>query len=455
MVKASEQLHWIGSAGSTPVFSRRHFLFGALGGLGTMLLCRPAQGQTPQVTPRRSAGVCIFINLDGAPSQLDTFDPKDGPWNPRDVDLYQHAGGWILSRRYFPILSTLTGDICAIRSMASWELAHSRGQFYLQTGHTQNPAFATDTPHVGAVVAFERGGSGPLPAYLSLNGRGDEQRQGFLPGSAAPFSFYPQADGLHNLRHDFLGQQSKTLFEQNFALIEALEAPLLQQPLSNEMAVYGQVRKQARGLVYNDQVSTALKFSQADESRYGNSNLGRSLITARNLVRAKLGTAFISVTHGNWDIHAQQFNKQANQNIYRLTNELDRALGNLVMDLRESGHLSTTLIVVLGEFGRTPGPLNSRDGRDHHRSAMSALMIGGGVRGGRAIGKTDAVGQYVIETGWHKDRPIYPEDIVATIYSALGIQWTKALEGAISGRRFEYITGAAAGAFGPVEEVFA
>jgi len=138
-----------------------------------------------------------------------------------------------------------------------------------------------------------------------------------------------------------------------------------------------------------------------------------------------------------------------------LTNELDRALGNLVLDLRSSGHLSSTLIVVMGEFGRTPGPLNSRDGRDHYRNTMSGLIIGGGIRGGQAIGVTDATGSAVVDPGWRQARPIYPEDVIATIYSALGIDWTKSFATALSGRPFEYIGGAKAGDYTPIEEAFA
>src|SRR5262249_54163646 len=173
------------------------------------------------------------------------------------------------------------------------------------------------------------------------------------------------------------------------------------------------------------------------------------------LVQSKLGAAFISVTQGGWDLHAQQFNRQAFVNLYSLTNDLDRSLGNLIMDLKASGDLASTLIVVLGEFGRTPGPLNSRDGRDHFRPVMSALMIGGGVRGGRAIGVTDEISGAILEPGWKGDRPIYIQDITATIYSALGIDWTKSIDNALQGRRYIYIEGAAEGQYGPVEAVFA
>ena len=139
-------------------FSRRSFLAGGLSAIGYMLLNESLEAQSsgPAVQMRNTARACIYINLEGGPSHLDTFDPKDGPWNPRDVDLRQYPGGIVLSQRFFPVLSSVASELCILRSVSSWELAHSRGQFYVQTGHKSNPAFAADTPHIGAVVAYER-----------------------------------------------------------------------------------------------------------------------------------------------------------------------------------------------------------------------------------------------------------------------------------------------------------
>jgi uncharacterized protein (DUF1501 family) len=201
-------------------------------------------------------------------------------------------------------------------------------------------------------------------------------------------------------------------------------------------------------------VSQLFQFSSADEGRYGGGNFARSLIVARNLVRSKLGTVFVNVTHGSWDIHARQFDPGMGQNLYRLTNDLDRGLANLISDLRASGDLCSTLIVAIGEFGRTPGLLNNRDGRDHYRNVMSVLLAGGGVRGGRAIGTSDATGSLIEDPGWSRQRAIYVEDIACTIYSALGIDWTKSIENSPLGRRYIYVVGAETGAYGPIEEVF-
>src|SRR5206468_565220 len=120
-------------------------------------------------------------------------------------------------------------------------------------------------------------------------------------------------------------------------------------------------------------------------------------------------------------------------NMYQLCNEIDTGVGTLVQDLKTSGDLAQTLIVIVSEFGRTPGPLNTRGGRDHHRDAMSVVMMGGGVKGGRVIGATDSIGEQIIDPGWKGGRSIVIEDIAATVYSALGINWTKSIEDTPSG----------------------
>jgi hypothetical protein len=149
-----------------------------------------------------------------------------------------------------------------------------------------------------------------------------------------------------------------------------------------------------------------------------------------------------------------QFNPNSQSSLYWLCNTFDQGLANLISDLRVSGDLDSTLIVAMGEFGRTPGPLNPSNGRDHYPSVQSMLLVGGGVRGGQAIGVTDSTGAFIVDPGWSGQRPIFIEDIAATIYSALGINWTKAIENNPMGRTYYYIPGADTGTFGPIEEVF-
>lgn len=436
-----------GHHGST----RRHFLFGAAS--AALTVHADAEVTTRRPSLRNTARACIFVNLNGGASQMDTFDPKDGPWNPPDADIRDAGGGITLSRRFFPKLSTLTQEMLVIRSAASWEAAHERGQFYMQTAHSQNPALAAETPNIGSVIALEKGAGGIMPAFLAFNQPGI-QGATFLGGPNAPMMPPATRTGVPTLTHNFFGNTSQQRFEQRFQLLQDLDAPLRAAPFNETVAAYSVFYGRAKALIYNDAVDSVFKFSADDENRYGANGLGRALLVSRNAVRAKNGAVFLSVTQGGWDTHVGQFDRAQGNHIYQLTNDLDRAVGALVEDLRNSGDLAKTLIVLMGEFGRTPGVLNSRLGRDHYRPVMSVALFGGGVRGGRVIGVTDATSANILDPQWSANRPIYPEDITATIYSALGIDWTKGLNDTPSGRRFYYINGAAEGKFQPVDEVW-
>jgi hypothetical protein len=408
----------------------------------------------PAASLQNSARACIFINMNGGPSHMDTFDPKDGPWNPPDADLVQHHSGLVLSRKFFPKLSTMTQDLLVLRSCASWEAAHERAQFYIQTAHSQNPALAAEIPHIGAVVAYEKGAKGLLPPFMAFN-QSNLQGATFLGGNYMPMMPPATRTGIGTLTHNFFGNASEQRFEDRFRLLQDLDAPLRDAPYNEVMAAYASYYPKARNMMYNNAVDAVFKFSVDEENRYGANPTGRSLLVARNAVRSRLGTAFVSITQGGWDTHIGQFDRSIAANIYNLTNDLDRGVGALVEDLKASGDLSEVLIVMMGEFGRTPNVLNSRGGRDHYRPVMSVAMMGGGVRGGRVIGKSDATGAAITDAGWSEQRAIYPDDIACTIYSAMGIDWTKTIDDTPSGRRFYYINNTGdAGLFRPVPEVF-
>lgn len=436
-------------------FTRRHFLFGAASANLLSAHADAAVSVARNASVRNTARACIFINLNGAASHLDTFDLKDAGWNPRDADIRDNPGGVRMSRRYFPRLSNMTNDLLVLRSCASWEAAHERGQFYMQTAHSQNPALASEIPHIGAVVAREKGANGLVPPFLSFN-QSNLQGATFLGGLFMPMMPPASTAGINTLTHNFFGnsEQSQARFDRRFGLLKELDAALREVPANEAMAAYGSYFDRARAMMYNAAVDSVFRFTTDEQNRYGNTAIGRSLLVARNAVRAKNGATFINVTQGGWDTHVGQFDPAILPNIYSLTNELDRALSNLVDDLKASGDFDSTLIILMGEFGRTPGVLNSRAGRDHYRDVMSVAMLGGGVRGGRVIGASDANGARITDFGWSQQRPIYPEDITATIYSALGIDWTKSIDDTPSKRRFYYVPGAAEGQYVPVEEVW-
>ena len=436
-------------------FTRRHMLFGAA---SAALLHTHADAQVVTATgatPKGTARSCVFINMNGGPSHLDTWDPKDGPWNPKDADIRDYSGGLRMSRKWFPKLSAITNDLLVLRSCASWEAAHGRGQFYMQTAHSQNPALAAEIPHIGAVIAREKNSNDLIPPFLSF-GQSDLQGATFLGGLFQPMMPPASQTGIGTLTHNYFGTaaQSQDRFDRRFSLLKELDAALREAPYNDLMATYGSYYDRAKAMMYNQTVDSIFKFSQADQDRYGNTTVGRSLIVTRNAIKAKNGAIFVNITQGGWDMHVGIVDPAQSPNIYSLAGDLDKALGAFIDDLKASGDFNSTLIVLMGEFGRTPGVLNSRNGRDHYRGVMNVAMLGGGVKGGRAIGATDATGATITNYGWSANRPIYFEDLTATIYSAMGVDWTKSILDTPSRRRFDYIPGSADGTFQPVAEVF-
>ena len=215
----------------------------------------------------------------------------------------------------------------------------------------------------------------------------------------------------------------------------------------------------AHEMLKRPEVGKILQFSEEDHSRYGSSSVGDGCVLARNLVAADAGTHFISVAHKGWDLHGKIYDKTQKVNHYTLCRELDDCYASLLDDLStmkdKNGRtlLDKTLIVCMGEFGRTPGDLNPSKGRDHYRYASTSVFSGGGVKGGRVIGATDETGAKVTAPGWHRKRSIYTEDTVATIFSALGIDWSKRITNTPSGRAFEYIEMTSGTEFINVDEI--
>ena len=197
-------------------------------------------------------------------------------------------------------------------------------------------------------------------------------------------------------------------------------------------------------------IARATKYSTIVGAAYGSRNHG-----CTNPYKITLaGTRYILVNQGGWDHHGDIYGKtgagrmedtRMRGGLYSNCGELDPAFAALIEDLKQlkgqdgNALLSRTLVMVMGEFGRTPGKLTDIKGRDHWPAVRCGLFAGAGIRGGRVIGETDAQGGKITKFDWHKNRPIYPEDVTATIYSALGIDWGKKIEATPSGRAFEYV----------------
>lgn len=395
----------------------------------------------------------IFILLAGAPSHIDTFDLKVGPWTPQDFGPTT-INGVDFPEGLMPSLASQASLFSIVRSCLSSALVHSLLQTWNQIG--RNPASATGkiAPNIGSVVALEfepkRLAGQKLPGFVSLSGGGTLVRNGYFPGRYAPFDVVPAAGGLPNLAHS----DNEATFNDRYGILQALNAAGLRRSDFDEMADF---YVGARGMMYDPAITAAFRFTAQDQAKYGNSPFGNACIVARNLVTAELGTRYIMITLGGWDNHQNIY--QQNAGIYRPARQLDAGLGNLLADLATipgaSGKtkLDETLIVAKGEFGRTVGNLTNQNGRDHY-SVHSTLFAGGGVRGGQVIGSTTADGRFVENPGWSPDRPVGPEDVAATIYSALGINYTTVRRDDPLGRGFEYVPSTGNWPAYPIRELF-
>lgn len=412
------------------------------------------------VVPRNTAKTCIFIQMLGGPTHLETWDAKPGPWAPPDLDIRSYAGGVTMSNKLFPMLSQHANDLVLVRSGEAWEAAHDRAQYYVQTAYAKNPAFQRERPSIGAVVAYElgsnRGSLEVLPSFIGINA--NPIGPGFLSAEFAPFNVGSGGNGIGTLTHP----QGRDRFMRRYSMLEEMDRSLRATPYDKEMQDLGDFSKSARSLMYNDVVDSMFRFTTVERDRYGASGFGNACIVARNIVKADLGARFVTIMTGGWDQHSGLFNTANNGNIYNLGNQFDKGLGTLMDDLKASAAPSgrtgslfdNTLIIAMGDFGRTPGNLNSGGGRDHYRNVQAALLAGGGARGPKAIGQTDANGARIIDFGWSQQRSIRMEDITATMYSALGINWTKSIADTPSGRKYEYVQYGSLGLYQPVDEIF-
>ena len=464
---AQKYPHRLRSFADRPDVSRRAFFqLAAAGVTGSYLLPRLGAATGPIVNSgmqtQGSAKNVIFIHLTGAMSHVDTLDLKvtDGvtptSFNPTLVK----GTNWPMG--LLPKIGSHLGDVALVRSMSAHALVHSLAQTWVQIGRSPAAALGDIAPNVGSIVSLEkekeRKAGQVFPAFVALNA-GAAAGQGYLPASYAPFQVTPRtgAASISNTTN----ASGQATFNNMYARLSQYDGALRSQatygtPLKDMDTMYGQ----ARGLMYNPTVDNAFTVSTQDSLRYGNgtagTGFGNALVVAKQILAAEQGTRFVQVDFGSWDHH---------QNIYSanvlpaMGAQLDNGLGALLDDLVASGRLNDTLIVMLGEFGRTPA-LSAAAGRDHY-SIQSALFAGGGVRGGKVIGATNATGSAIdpANYGWAGSgvggpRTIWAEDIESTMYSALGIDWTTIRYDDPFGRGYEYVPFAKDGTYGPIKELF-
>ncbi len=394
--------------------SRRHFLQH----LAATSLAIPAMQWTRAIQAnaaelRKQGKSCILLWMSGGPATIDLWDLKPGADTGGPFQTTKTTVPGIEISEHMPNLAKQMQHLSIIRSMSTVEADHGRGTYKMHTGYV--PSVTMQHPSFGAVTAYELGQQlrdFELPHFISISS--PSVGAGFLGMAHAPFMVQNPGSPIQNLqppgglasfrvenRHKLLG-----LMDDQFRQTRGVALADRNSAANDHSAVYEKTIR-----MMNSKRLEAFDLKGEDKKtkeRYGETNFGRGCLMARRLVET--GVTFVEVGLGGWDTHNQTFTAHKD----RLQPELDKGMAALVDDLHERGLLDKTLVVWMGEFGRTPR-INQDAGRDHWARSWSVVLGGCGINGGQVIGKTNEDGTQVIE------RPLDTPDLMATLYKGLGI----------------------------------
>jgi hypothetical protein len=402
---------WLSVTRDGAVNHRRHFLkqiglgAGAIGGLSLVDQLRAA---APQM--RRKGMACILLFMRGGPSQFETFDPKPKTETGGPTEAISTAVPGIQIAKGWEKTAGLMKDLAIIRSVTSKEGNHQRAVYQMHTSYV--PSGSIKYPSLGSVIASEIAETAfDLPHYVSIGGAGGQDVSGmgagFLGMTFAPFSVQDPNRLPTNTELPF-GVDRQRL-GRRLGLMDALSKDFAGAGGQGRVTEQKSVYQSAANMVLSPRLAAfdLGKENQAVRDRYGKTPFGQGCLLARRLVET--GVTFVEVSHGNWDTHDDNFNRTA-----RLAAEVDQSMAALIGDLKSRGMLERTLVIWMGEFGRTPN-INGRTGRDHYPRAFNVLLAGGGIKGGQVIGATDRLGRDI------KDRPVPVNDLFCSFYQALKI----------------------------------
>jgi hypothetical protein len=368
-----------------------------------------------QAAEQPQARSCILLWMSGGPSHLDTFDLKPdapaeirGEFKPIDTTV-----PGIQISEHFPHLARLTKHAALLRSMSTLESDHQLASFHVHTGYRKRAGDLV-FPSMGSIVAKELGRRDfPLPNFVSI-GAGPRQftRSGFLGPDHQPLHVTDAARGI-DFSEPLVSRQH---FARQHELLRRLESSFQERYRAQASRAHWSALERAVRLMTTEQ-KRAFDLSReaaADRDRYGRGSFGQGCLMARRLVES--GVRFVEVLMGDgvaWDTHRDNFPRTK-----ALSAEADIGMSALVEDLGQRGLLDSTLVIWMGEFGRTP-QITSGGGRNHWARAWSSALFGGGIRGGQVIGRTDASGAEVVE------RPITVPDFLATVCTILNIDYQR------------------------------
>lgn len=354
----------------------------------------------------------ILVYLDGGPSQTDTFDPK--PDSSRDYfgnfkGVAQTNVEGIYIGEKLPLLAGMADKYTLIRSMTHGVNAHETGHYAMITGDSSGGAVVY--PSYGSVISYmlKDKYKGILPSYISVTSANSRFNEGGFLGNA--YKSFDTGGRPEKEEYEVEGVKNKFISKERMDSRLALLDKFENLPMDKELI--DSLRDVNIDFIWGESREIFNLAAEPDSlrKRYGMTKLGQSCLVARRLVEA--GVPFINVRTTGWDTHKKHF-----QFMNTMLPDLDRSLSALLTDLDEKGLLDSTIVLCGGEFGRTPkvlweAPWNG--GRAHFGAAFSYLVAGGGFQGGKVLGKTDKTGENVIE------RPVYPCDLIGTIYLLMGI----------------------------------
>lgn len=390
--------------------TRRHFM----GHMATTAMALPAMQFVSSLaaqgdTIRKNNKSLILLWMGGGPSQMDTWDLKpDSDKNGGEFKPIQTSAPGVSICEHLPNVARQMKHLNIVRSLNSKEGNHDRGTYMMHTGYSPNPTVVH--PAFGSVLSYELGDKlgkdFALPHCISINGPGEGP--GFLGMTHSPFMVQNPTAPIANL----LPPKGVDPYRMDRRLAM----------LANAENSFG---SQKRGAAAGDHKDVYLKtvkmmngqytkaFNLDDEpaairDKYGRNSFGQGCLMARRLVEA--GVTFVEVSLGGWDMHTDIFNALSKNKLP----ELDKGMGTLVEDLAQRGLLDNTMVVWMGDFGRTP-KINQNGGRDHHPRGWSVVMGGGGLKGGQVIGATDKDGYL------DNDGEVGVMDVIGTMAKGMGI----------------------------------
>jgi uncharacterized protein (DUF1501 family) len=423
-----------GPAADCSGVSRRSFLrVGGLSALGlslpTYLRARAAVESGGSSPPARPAKKCILLWMQGGPSHIDTFDPKpDAPVEVRgEFKTIATALHGVQFSELLPRLAKIADKLAVIRGHDPKNGSHGVADHLMMSGRPFNASLPF--PCYGSVVAKERGFVDGMLPFVQL-GRAIDRRfnggiAGFLGDQYNPFEVHedPSAKVFRVRDLAIATEADRKRLDRRYTMLGDLEAyQKTVEASATPVRARDTFYEKAHGIITSPQAKKAFDVDAEPEAvreRYGKTMFGQQCLLARRLVEA--GVQFVTVTDGGWDTHTNNFKSLKD----RLVPRVDQGLSALVEDLGQRGLLDDTLVVWFGDFGRTP-KVNPTAGRDHWSTAGVALFAGGGLKVGQVVGQTNALAEFVI------DNPVSPQDLAATIYTALGVPlhtWYKAQDG--------------------------